>query len=170
VTENARPETTLILGVGNIIMGDEGFGVHVARALKSTGLPTGVRVEEGGVGGFNLLGLLDGIKRVIVIDAMNIDLPPGAVRLFGPVSNPGRTEHPIISFHQVGIPELARLWGLLYEKAEVYFLVTAPQTLAWSTELSTAVQEAAVKAAGLINELCQENFSGLGKETVPCTR
>lgn len=72
-----RPETTLILGVGNIIQGDEGFGIHVARQLKDVLLPGDVRVEEGGVGGFNLLGSLEGAKQVIVVDVMMTDIPPG---------------------------------------------------------------------------------------------
>ena len=43
------------MGLGNVIMGDEGFGVHVAQCLKEISLSDNIRVEEGGVGGFDLL-------------------------------------------------------------------------------------------------------------------
>ena len=56
MTETALKKA-LILGVGNLILGDEGFGVHVARRLKESGLPAGIDVTEGHVGGFDLLGL-----------------------------------------------------------------------------------------------------------------
>ncbi len=163
-----RRRTTLILGVGNVIMGDEGFGVHVARRLKGTALPEGVSVAEGGVGGFNLLGLLEGVERVIVVDAMNTGRPPGEVRLFKPgagFSEPGKR---IVSFHQVGVLALVQMWGLLGGRAEVYYLVTCPQRLEWGTGLSPEVQAAADRAVDLIRELSRENFAGLERSVV-CT-
>jgi hydrogenase maturation protease len=154
--------------VGNIIMGDEGFGVHVARRLKDIELGGDVRVEEGAVGGFNLLGSLEGVRRVIVVDIMNRDMPPGDVLFFKPgadVSEPGKQ---IVSFHQVGVLELVQMWGLLGYKAEVFFLVTPPQRLEWSTELSPAVQLAATRAVNMIKELSKDNFAGL-ERGVLCT-
>ncbi len=78
-----------MLGVGNVILGDEGFGPEVVHRLKEGGLPAGVRAEEGGVGGFNLLGSLEGIERLIVVDVMLADIPPGEVRLFKLAPGPG---------------------------------------------------------------------------------
>jgi hydrogenase maturation protease len=161
LTEEKQPETTLILGVGNVIMGDEGFGVQVARELKDAALGDGVRVEEGGVGGFNLLGVLEGVRRVIVVDVMNTDLPPGEVLLFKPGPDfiePGKR---IVSFHQVGVLELVQMWGLLGYQAEVFFLVTRPQRLEWSAELSPAARLAADKAVKLIKEISKDNFASL---------
>ena len=48
-------KTTLVLGLGNVIMGDEGVGVHVVRALEKHTLPAGVECLDGGTGGFILL-------------------------------------------------------------------------------------------------------------------
>ena len=132
--EQDSPQTTLILGVGNIIMGDEGFGVHVARSLKETELPADVKVEEGGVGGFELLGALEGIQRVIVVDVMAVDLSPGEILLFKPGPDFGEPGKRIISFHQVGVLELVQMWGLLGYEPEIFFLVTQPEKLEWSTE------------------------------------
>jgi hydrogenase maturation protease len=169
VTGQNSPEVTLILGVGNTIMGDEGFGVHVTRQLKEAELPDNVRIEEGGVGGFNLLGLLEGIKRLIVVDIMMTDKPPGELLFFKPgpdFSEPGKE---IISFHQVGVLELVQMWGLLDYQPELFFLVTRPEKLEWGMELSPSVQIAANKATRLLNELCLDNFAGLERSASLCT-
>ncbi len=161
--------TTLILGVGNIIMGDEGFGIHVARRLKKYGLPPGVRVEEGGVGGFNLLGSLEGVSRVILIDVMMIDLAPGEVCLFKPGPDFHEPVKNIVSFHQVGILELVQMWGLLGYEPEIFFLVTRPEKLDWGMELTPTVDAAVAKAAGLLAEVCHDNFNALERSVNLCT-
>jgi hydrogenase maturation protease len=166
---HVSPENTLILGVGNIIMGDEGFGAHVARRLKEIELPINVRVEEGGVGGFNLLGLLEGVRRLIVVDIMMTDKPPGELLFFRPGPGFGEPGKRIISFHQVGILELVQMWGLLGYQPEIFFLVTRPEKLEWGTELSPPVRRAADKAIRLLNELCLDNFAGLERSASLCT-
>jgi hydrogenase maturation protease len=166
LTEETRPGTTLILGVGNIIMGDEGFGVHVARELKGTKLGHDVRVEEGGVGGFNLLGVLEGVRQVIVVDVMNTDIPPGEILFFKPGNDFAEPGKQIISFHQIGVLELVQMWGLLGYQAEVFFLVTRPQRLEWSTELSPEAQQAASKAVKLIKKISKDNFASLERRAL----
>jgi hydrogenase maturation protease len=167
--EHSPPEVTLILGAGNLILGDEGFGIHVARRLKETELPETVKVEEGGVGGFNLLGSLEGVKRLIVVDAMMADIPPGEVLLFKPGPDFGEPGKRIISFHQVGVLELVQMWSLLGYEPESFFLVTRPVKLEWGTELSTPVQTAADKAVKLIKELSIDNFARLERSHSLCT-
>ncbi|RLG93697.1 hypothetical protein DRO37_07580 [Candidatus Bathyarchaeota archaeon] len=167
--EHAEPQTTLVLGVGNIIMGDEGFGVHVAQRLKEIDLPKNIRVEEGGVGGFNLLGSLEAVSRLIVVDVMMTELVPGGRCISRPgpdFAEPGKT---IMSFHQVGVLELVQMWRLLGHDPEVVFLVTRPQRLEWGTELSAPVNEAADKAVSLLKKLCYDNFASLERSLNVCT-
>ena len=150
-------------------MSDEGFGVHVVGKLKDIELPPGVKVEEGGVGGFNLLSVLEGIQRVIVVDVMMMDLAPGEICLFKPgpgFREPGKN---ILSFHQVGVPELVSMWGLLGHEPEIYFLVTRPEKLAWGMELSPPVMAAAGKAVELLKELCRDDFVTLERSVSACT-
>jgi hydrogenase maturation protease len=160
---------TLVLGVGNAILGDEGFGPQVVRRLNEAGLPAGVRAEEGGVGGFNLLGSLEGVERLIVVDVMITDVPPGEVRLFKPGPGFGEPGKRIISFHQVGVPELLQMWALLGHEPEVYFLVTRPEKLAWGTELSPSVRGAVDKAVRLIENIVASNFAALERSASACT-
>lgn len=167
--EGKVPATTLVLGIGNIIMGDEGFGVQVVRRLQEAGLPPSVRLEEGGVGGFNLLGSLEGVDRLIVVDVMMTGLPPGEIRLFRPGPGFGEPGKTIVSFHQVGALELVQMWGLLGEAPEVYYLVTRPERITWGTELSPPVEAAAAKAARLIREISADDFAVLERSYKLCT-
>jgi hydrogenase maturation protease len=160
--------STLVLGVGNILLGDEGFGVHVVRALQKRKLADHVSAKEGGVGGFNLLGELDGFERLLVVDVMMTEHPPGYLSLFKPGADSMEPGKKIVSFHQVGVADLVQMWDFLGYKTELYFLVTRPEKIEWSTELSPTLRCAASKAVGLINDLCQNDFDSLERSQALC--
>ncbi|MDQ6616897.1 MAG: hydrogenase maturation protease [Actinomycetota bacterium] len=73
---------TLVAGVGNVLRGDDAFGVEVARRLALEILPPGVRVVETGIAGVALIHeLQEGWDALIVVDAVDRDRPPGTVML-----------------------------------------------------------------------------------------
>ena len=161
--DKTQAELTLILGAGNIAAGDEGFGVHVARRLAKLDLPVSVKVMEGGVGGFDLLGSLEGITRLIVVDIMMLDKAPGDLYLFKPGGTSIEPGKKVVSFHQVGILELIQIAELIGFKPEVFFLVTTPETMQWGFELSSGLVPAADSAARFLRDLSADNFIGLKK-------
>jgi len=70
----------MVVGVGNVLHGDDGFGVEVARRLKVRPLPAEVTVTETGIGGIHLVHeLMDGFDALIVVDAVDRNRPPGTV-------------------------------------------------------------------------------------------
>ena len=75
---------TLVLGVGNLLLKDEGVGIHVIKALENEKLPAHVHLMDGGTGGLHLLSWLQGYDRIIMIDATLDNNPPGTVRLIQP--------------------------------------------------------------------------------------
>lgn len=76
----------LVAGVGNVLQGDDGFGVEVARRLAGESLPEGVKVVETGIGGVHLVQeILAGFDALIVVDAVDYDRPPGTVMVIEPV-------------------------------------------------------------------------------------
>ena len=156
MTDNLKAKKkTMVLGIGNIIMGDEGFGLHVIRRLKEIGMPENIILEEGGVGGFNLLNDLRGIEKLVVVDIMMLPSPPGELKVFEPGNPPTEPGKAIVSFHQVGVLELVNIWGMMgNEEPEVTFVVTRPQTIDWSTELTQPLKVAVEKAANMIKNLC----------------
>jgi hydrogenase maturation protease len=104
----ARSQTarcpTLILGVGNILLRDEGVGVHVIQALGRLDLPPDVEVVDGGTAGFALVEILADRRKVIVVDAIAADCAPGTVvRLNG--DDLAAPSAPPCSLHEVGLAE-----------------------------------------------------------------
>ena len=158
-----KSKMTLILGAGNIAAGDEGFGVHVARRLAKMELPEGVRVLEGGIGGFDLLGPFEGGGRLIVVDIMALDQPAGDLFLFKPGGTSIEPGKKVVSFHQVGILELIQIAAIIGRNPEVYFLVTPPETMDWSFDLSPVLSKAADEAVEFLENIIKDDFAGLKK-------
>ena len=95
---------TLVVGLGNILMGDEGVGVHVIRALERQSLPEGVECLDGGTGGFVLLEPLEQADRILMIDAAADDTPPGTVKRTTPRFS--RDYPPTLTAHDIGVKDL----------------------------------------------------------------
>jgi hydrogenase maturation protease len=95
---------TLILGLGNVLMGDEGIGVYVVRALEKEPLPADVECLDGGTGGFTLLEPLENADRIILIDAANDGNPIGTVSRTTPRFS--RDYPPTLTAHDVGMKDL----------------------------------------------------------------
>lgn len=70
---------TLILGLGNPLVGDDGVGVRVVEHLRSVMLPPGVELEEAGTAGLAILDLVVGCDRLVVVDAIDASLEPGTL-------------------------------------------------------------------------------------------
>jgi hydrogenase maturation protease len=158
-----KKPSILVLGIGNVLLSDEGFGVHVIRRLKQLKVPDNVRIEEGGIGGFNLLGSLDGVDKLLVVDVMWMNTSPGELFVINPeqeLKEPGKQ---IVSFHQIGVLELVQLGKLIGNSPEVTYIVTRPEKMKWSTELSPALQNAVEKAIDLIINKCNEFNSEIEK-------
>ncbi len=95
---------TLVLGIGNVLMGDEGVGVHAVRRLEAEELPAHVSVLDGGTGGFHLLSELSSHDPVVMIDATMDGRPPGTVSVIEPhyASDFPRT----LTAHDIGLRDL----------------------------------------------------------------
>jgi hydrogenase maturation protease len=97
-------EKTLVLGLGNVLMGDEGIGVYVVRAIEEHPLPPGVECLDGGTGGFTLLEPLEQAGRILIIDAANDGNPVGTVTRTTPRFT--RDYPPTLTAHDVGMKDL----------------------------------------------------------------
>jgi hydrogenase maturation protease len=99
----SKPQKTLVLGLGNVLMGDEGVGVHVVRALEKRSLPDYVECFDGGTGGFILLEPLQKAERIILIDAAADDNLPGSVTRTTPQFS--RDYPPTLTAHDIGVKD-----------------------------------------------------------------
>lgn len=77
-----------VIGVGNVLAGDDGLGVRLVEDLRGEIEAAGADAIDGGTGGFALLGLVEGRPGVVCIDAARMGLAPGSVRVFGRESLP----------------------------------------------------------------------------------
>ena len=130
----------LVLGLGNILLQDEGLGVRAVERLAARyRLPPEVQVMDGGVMGLDLLPHLEGVTHLLIADAVQTGQPPGSmVRLEGEAI-PAALQVKM-SMHQVGLQELlalASFQGTLPERVVLWGL--EPASLDWGLELSAPI-------------------------------
>ena len=102
-----------ILGIGNLLLRDEGFGVHCIRYLESNyTFPRSVQLLDGGTGGIMLTPFLEEHTRVMVIDTISMDGEPGTIRHFSTRELRGADVGSRLSPHQLGLLETLELCAL----------------------------------------------------------
>lgn len=131
----------VVLGVGNILLTDEGLGVHVVKELKENyNFTPEISLIDGGTMGMELLTYMRGMKRILLIDAINGGEAPGTVYEF-----PHReleqyfTEH--ISVHEVGMQDILRIRAIQENPLEDAVVIgVEPESLEIGFEPSAPVQ------------------------------
>jgi hydrogenase maturation protease len=113
--DNAVPGTILVLGIGNLLWADEGFGVRcVERLAAGYEFPASVKLIDGGTQGLYLLPLVQAAERLLILDAIDYGLAPGSLRRIDGDAVPAYLSAKKMSLHQTGFQEvlaLARLTG-----------------------------------------------------------
>ncbi len=148
--ENSERRPVLILGLGNPLYGDDGFGPAVVETLSRSDLPAGVEVLDGGTAGLGLLPVIAGRERLLVVDVAEMGRPAGTlthvrwpeVGLVGALS---------LSLHQVGLAEVLALAERLgWAPGEVHIFALQPAFLGWRKGLSRPAREKVAEAASAI--------------------
>jgi hydrogenase maturation protease len=164
-------QRTLIAGIGNIFLSDDGFGVEVATRLAAQPLPPGVRVEDFGIRGVHLAyELLDGYDCLVLVDAVPMGEKPGTLAVIQPESDPslrGSDEAvPVVDAHSmdpgVVLATLARLGGHV---ERIYVVGCQPANLQEGIGLSPPVAAAVDAAVALCRQLPAELLQPTGKGT-----
>ncbi|MEX1173310.1 MAG: hydrogenase maturation protease [Chloroflexota bacterium] len=146
----------IVIGIGNVLLRDEGVGVAVARRLLDDAaaggesLPPGVHVVDGGTLGLDLLGLVESTDRLVLIDAVDVGLPPGTVSVIRDDDVHGALAGHV-SPHQVGVGDLiavARLAGVL--PRQVTLVGIQPGAIEIGLDLTGDVAAAVPIAADLV--------------------
>jgi hydrogenase maturation protease len=145
------PSDTLVLGLGNPLRGDDGIGSRVVQSLAGQALPDGVEVVDGGTPGLGLVSLMEGRRRVIVIDAANVGRAPGEFVCFTPAEARLLGEDPHLSIHDAGLRDallLAEALQVLPD--EVLVVGVQPARLDWDDDLSPEVEATVPRIVGCI--------------------
>ena len=145
----------LVLGLGNTIMTDDGFGVRVVEALSSRFRFHGdVTLFDGGTLGHDLLPHLEEIQKLLIIDALQMQAPPGQVfRLEG--EEVPRAFASKLSVHQMGVQDLLAVSELMgHLPPELVVWGVQPECIEMGTELTQTVAAALEPAiVGVVKEL-----------------
>ena len=135
-------EHIMILGVGNVLLTDEGVGIHVARKITERyDFSPNVSLEDGGVLGVNLLGVISEADHLIVVDAVKNGREPGSLYRIEGKDVPKRILAKN-SLHQVDLLETLTLCQALDKVPETVILGVEPKDIETvGLELTPPVQE-----------------------------
>jgi hydrogenase maturation protease len=158
---------TLVLGLGNTLLGDEGIGVHVLEPLRhfidhsEPDLSSKIEILDGGTLSFTLAAAIEDCARLIVIDAARLDAAPGTVRVFEDQAmdhflGTGKRS----SVHEVSLLDLmavAALSGHLPQRRAL--IGVEPEYIDWADEPTPAVRQAIPQVCDHVVELVQRWWS-----------
>ncbi|MCX6277960.1 MAG: hydrogenase maturation protease [Bacteroidetes bacterium] len=142
----------LVLGIGNILMNDEGVGIHVVNRLELDGGIPGADLMDGGTGGFHLLGYIQSYKTIIIVDASLDQYPAGHVRILHPRYAKDFPKQ--LSAHEIGLKDMLDAAGLLGNMPQIHLVaITVKDYQDMGMELSEEVAGAIPVAIKCIREL-----------------
>lgn len=148
--------SVLVAGVGNIFLGDDGFGVEVARRLLADPLPGHARVADFGIRGVHLAyEILEGYGTLILIDAMSRGQPPGTLTVIEPEA--GGLKSAQLDGHSLDPASVLGLVEKLGGKVRTLVVGCEPATLEEGIGLSPVVEEAVERAVALVRDLIKED-------------
>ncbi|GAB6155287.1 HyaD/HybD family hydrogenase maturation endopeptidase [Desulfosporosinus burensis] len=130
----------MVMGVGNILLSDEGLGVRFLDQLAKTTLPDNVELLEGGTAGLELVHLIQDIDFLIIVDAFNANAEPGALFRFQPGDLQIIPEQYEVSFHQIGIIEVLAMAKVLGQAPQTLIFGVQPKSLEWGLDISPEIE------------------------------
>lgn len=160
------PSRVLVVGMGNVLRGDDGFGVAVAKELEDRDLPPGVELMEIGTGGMHLVQeLMNGYDSVLILDAVDRDTEPGTLFVLDPevpdAPAAARERRELLADIHYTVPAralfLAKALGRLPETVRI--VGCQPEAsddleMELSAPVRAAVPRAVRKVEGLLGEWC----------------
>jgi len=151
----SRPKI-VVLGIGNILLSDEGVGVHVVNELMKMDLPPEVSLVDGGTDGFQLLNVITEADRLLVIDAVKGGAAPGSIYRFDIDEIKNVPAGFKTSVHQISILEIIDLSALIGKTPHTTVIGIEPKSFAMGMELSGEVKTKLPRIIELIKKELQE--------------
>ena len=148
---------TLVLGLGNPVLRDDGVGLHVVDRLRERGVPPGVHLEQAGTPGLGVLELIAGYRRLVIVDAIDLGDEPGSIH---ELSAPDLAEMAPVhtcSAHEADLPTalaLGRQLGLPLPEEIFIVAVQVQDTHSFGEECTPPVAAALEGACGRVLAHC----------------
>lgn len=147
-----------IAGIGNLLLRDEGFGVHVVQYLQNNyEFPDNVDIQDMGTAGIYMAPMLETCDPILVIDVVDIKGEPGSFHFYSWGDVKAGTFQQKMSPHQLGLLEILEVCKLRGESpGEVEFYTIIPKELTESIELSDTAADRLLEVAGMILKRLEE--------------
>jgi len=126
---------TIIIGIGNILLQDDGVGVHVIERLENEKLPSTVELVDGGTSTLDTLGFFLDYKKVIVVDSLKAGLEPGTIYKIKPedIKNYKKEN---LSIHDVQILDVVKMANMMDKYPEVVIFGIEPEKISLNLEMT----------------------------------
>jgi hydrogenase maturation protease len=148
--ENLK-KNILVLGIGNILLNDEGVGIHLVNRLEKDQF-SGADLMDGGTGGFHLLGFIQSYKYIIIADASLDTFPAGHVRILHPKFAKDFPRQ--LSAHEIGLKDLLDAAFLLGNLPDIYLVaISIKDFQQMGMELTPEIEKALPFAIDKVKEL-----------------
>lgn len=160
---------TAVLGMGNILLKDDGIGVRVIRELEERGSLPGTTLVDGGTSAMDMLGLFLTHDRVIVVDGLRGGHPAGTLYRLTP-EELGSCGTWRCSLHDLQILDVTRIAAMLGKTPEVTIIGIEPKSIEESLDLSPELEASLAKLAELVEAECASPIAP-GRDVralVPC--
>lgn len=151
---------SLILGVGNPLRRDDGVGVEIIRRLTKNfsggRLSVSTDLMDGGTDGLALLEYIKGYKKVILIDAVEMKIDPGTIKIFTPEEAILHISTDSLSTHGFGIAEFIRFAQELNILPECTIIGIQPENVGYGEGFSLSVQSSIQHAIALVTSILDQ--------------
>ena len=152
---NTANNKILVLGVGNLILGDEGVGIHAIKYLENQDLGKDIDLLDGGTGGFHMLSVMDDYKTLIMIDATIDSKEEGSLSLIEPKF---ASDFPkALSSHDIGLRDLVETATLLGHMPKIYLITVSVTDISEvRMTLSEKVENSLPEVGKLVKSILKE--------------
>lgn len=159
IPQSTGRERVLVLGVGNLLMGDEGVGIHVLRQLEHETPVPGARLLDGGTGGINLLVEFEGVRDIVLVDATRDGQPAGTITFLQP-KRVGELPRGL-GAHDFGLKDLFAATALVGPLPSIHlYTISVEEVKPMTTELSPAVAAAVPEVVHTMHALAARLAAG----------
>jgi len=141
---------TLILGLGNTLLGDDGIGVRVAEQLQ--GSVSGAEVINGATAGLSLLDKINDYEKVVVVDAVEMGKIPGSIARFSAEELLRLPESQSFSLHEIGLVEVLKIGKSLSEDFNNVIIVGVQPKELNQQELSPEVEKSIPEVIAMVKK------------------
>lgn len=132
----------LVVGLGNILLKDEGVGVRCVEYMESNGLDGGAKLLDGGTSGLGILEEMKGFKKTVIVDAVDMGKEPGHIASFAAEQVLSLPHGPKFSLHDIDLADVIKVGKKIgYSFKDVKIVGIQPEEVSWGDTLSETIEK-----------------------------